>query len=277
MNNKQTAYYITDDYSVKYTDATKSAVTSLTSDELALNHTKFVAFREQLRNRGLLPADSNENDVVSFVQDRPGNRVIFYRVKAFSEYMADLNKVKYSIYNHANSPDLHLFQIHLQQPSVFGIAATRISKMAPERFAALRQEILAAGDPDPLKTNKYSHEGALKIIDLLFDVLSNDLTEAGVTPNFDRIMKFWTIQRYVELGHSVLPRATKVSIKDDKVSRFVFDLIDMDISLYTSFMILSRDANPHFHETKEFVYTTETIKEIADMPLEFLKYMLTPA
>lgn len=274
---KAKSYFVTPDYSVQVTETSGDSRTDYTTEQLQATHEQFLIFRSGLHDRGLLPEDTNESREVSFVQDKLGARTMFFRIKPFAEFIADSYGIDLSDYNHASRPDLHLLQAHLQKPAIYSLPLARISHMYPQDFPQPQPGTFTVNVDGKKEDIAMGAEGvypkqALAVIDILLAGVSSKLARENMKPSPERVLRFWALSRFVELGYSVMSRNSNV--KNPALEALLLDLIRVDAPLYTAFLAISKAANPDYGTTKEFTYSSKSVAELGDIPKTFLRYML---
>jgi len=267
------AQYVTPDYSVSIRDVTKAETTVFTIEELEASHGKFVEFRDGLRTRGFLPADSNENEDLSFTQDKPGNRSICLRVVPFYEFQMALFESHQDVWNFSSLPDMYFFQAHLQRAKVHGFPILKMQQLHNLHVTNLEDKI----NPNKKELNLHqmgiTYDECLQLMDSLAEILGGILKKNGIEPTIERIIRFWALTRFAELGHSVVP-SSKGPVNNKALTQMILGLVESDVRLYTAIAGISRQANPTYAESHEFAFTVEGLKELSDVPKEYLKYLL---
>lgn len=274
---KNKLHFVTADYTVQVTDTNSSNRSDFTHEQLSETHEQFLSFRRGLYARGLLPEGENESNEVTFAQDKIGSRTMFFRIEPFAEFVADSYGIALEDYNHASRPDMHLFQAHLQKPTVYGLPLTRISHMYPKQLSQTEPSKFTINIDGKMEEVSMNADGldyrkTLAVLDVFIAGVSSTLARENIEPSPERILRFWALLRFVEMGYSVAARNTNV--KNRALDALVFDLVRLDAPLYTSFLAISQAANPDYRETKEFTYSSKSISELGEIPKTFLRYMI---
>jgi len=277
--NKFPEVYVTPDYSVRVTDKITPQRDGYSNAELKSAHHAYVDFKEGLHTRGLLPEGMNETDIVSFKQNQTGVKTISYRVKPFAEFVADSRGISLEEYNHSNMPDMSLLQFHLQKGTVYALPLMRISRLFPQEFEQVEPQnfkMLVNGEVSKVKMGAegIDYKTALSVLDVLFDGIAAGLTAKNIDPTPDRILSFWALSRFVELGHSVLSRSSQKKGPNHELDAFILDLVRLDAPLYVAFLAISVAANPQYHLTKKFMYSAATVAELKGIPRTFARHII---